>query len=55
MKGVVEISAKVDFELLMEQKKLLLNLIWEDLDHPLWGLVNLLDSIEDTIDPPALQ
>ena len=38
----------VDLKLLNEQRKLLVDLIWNDQDTDLWGLVDMLDYIIDT-------
>lgn len=40
----------VDWLELAKQKHALLKIIWNDADHPLWGLVNLIDKIQDEAD-----
>lgn len=39
--------ADIDMELLRQQKAELLRIIWDDKDSILWGLVELIDHIED--------
>lgn len=41
----------VDPELLNKQRLELINLIWNDLDSPLWGLVEMLDEWYDRTNP----
>jgi hypothetical protein len=45
---------KLDMDLLAEQKQLLLEAIWDieeqDNRFKLWGLVEMIDSIQDSID-----
>lgn len=35
----------IDYELLAEQREVLLNSIWQDEQSPLWGVVDLLDEL----------
>lgn len=44
----------VDIDMLKKQKDELLHVIWniEEDNTTLWGLVSLLDEIQDQIDPP---
>ena len=37
----------IDYELLAEQREVLLNSIWQDEQSPLWGVVDLLDELID--------
>ena len=37
----------IDYELLAEQREVLLNSIWQDEQSPLWGVVDLLDEFID--------
>jgi hypothetical protein len=41
------ICERVDMKLLHKQKKELVKLIWNDQNTNLWGLVHLIDDIED--------
>jgi hypothetical protein len=41
----------VDPELLNKQRLELVNLIWDDSDSPLWGLVEMLDEWYDRTNP----
>lgn len=43
---------KIDLPMLKEQKMALLELIWDDEENILWGIVNMLDDIQDALDPP---
>ena len=38
---------RVDFEELRQQKLELLKLIWDQRDHPVWGIVELIDAVQD--------
>lgn len=40
----------VDWLLLAKQKHALVKIVWDDRDHPLWGLVNFIDAIQDSAD-----
>jgi hypothetical protein len=40
-------EADVDFPALRLQKEALLKLIWDDDDSPCWGIVELLDFLQD--------
>jgi hypothetical protein len=44
--------SNVDEELLNTQRMALVETIWSDPNHILWGLVNLLDSWYDETFPP---
>jgi hypothetical protein len=48
------LDMKLDMDLLSEQKQLLLEAIWDieeqDKRFKLWGLVEMIDSIQDSID-----
>jgi hypothetical protein len=48
------VDMKLDMDLLSEQKQLLLEYIWDieeqDKRFKLWGLVEMIDSIQDSID-----
>jgi hypothetical protein len=48
------VDMKLDMDLLAEQKQLLLEAIWDieeqDKRFKLWGLVEMIDSIQDSID-----
>jgi hypothetical protein len=37
----------IDYAELREQKQALLDTIWDDNDSPLWGIVHLIDGIQD--------
>jgi hypothetical protein len=37
----------LDLTLLKQQKQMLVEMLWEDTEHELWGLVNLLDALQD--------
>jgi hypothetical protein len=43
---IIKVPA-TDWDLLHEQKHVLLKTIWDNEDSPLWGLVNWIDSIQD--------
>lgn len=43
---------QIDVALLKEQKNALVDLIWDDEDNILWGIVNMLNDIHDALDPP---
>lgn len=48
-------ATNVNLELLQEQKRALVRLLWDlPADHICWGLVELLDSIEDQMDRPVV-
>lgn len=44
------ITQGCDLARLKQQKQMLLAMIWEDHDHELWGLVNLLDALQDLLE-----
>jgi len=48
------VDMKLDMDLLSEQKQLLLESIWDieeqDKRFKLWGLVEMIDSIQDSVD-----
>ena len=48
------LDMKLDMNLLSEQKQLLLEAIWDldsqDKRYKLWGLVEMIDSIQDSVD-----
>lgn len=41
----------VDADMLNAQRLFLINMIWDDDDNPLWGLVNILDAWYDDTHP----
>jgi hypothetical protein len=41
----------IDYDLLNKQRLELVNLIWNDKESSLWGLVNMLDDWYDRINP----
>ena len=41
----------VDWGLLKKQKQELLKLIWDEPEHIVWGIVHLIDDIQDWIEP----
>jgi hypothetical protein len=46
MKVVVQLD--LDFKLLREQKYMLLNYLDDkEISHPLWGIISLLDDVQD--------
>lgn len=45
---------KIDWLLLAQQKHRLLHLIWEDDDDILWGLIHLIDAIQDRAEEDGL-
>jgi len=40
----------IDWLALAKQKQALLKVVWNDENHPLWGLVHLIDKIQDEAD-----
>lgn len=40
----------IDLPLLKQQKQALLQLIWDEPDNILWGVVHLLDAVEDELE-----
>jgi hypothetical protein len=48
------VDMKLDLELLAEQKQILLEAIWDieeqDKRFKLWGLVEMIDSIQDSLE-----
>lgn len=52
----VTVDLDLDMDLLAQQKELLLKMIWDIEDdqeeYKIWGIVYVLDSIQDQIDPP---
>jgi hypothetical protein len=48
------VDMKLDLELLAEQKQILLEAIWDieeqDKRYKLWGLVEMIDSIQDSLE-----
>jgi hypothetical protein len=47
-KGYVDIAiGPVDLELLERQRNILLDLIWDDSDNDLWGLIEMLNDMID--------
>jgi hypothetical protein len=55
------VIGNIDLELLKRQKQILLSFVWPDSRHTLTdeekeaidGVINLLDSIHDELDPPS--
>lgn len=43
----VIVNLNIDFGELKKQKSKLLDLIWLKKDHPAWGIIELIDSIQD--------
>lgn len=43
----------IDLELLVFQKHELVRRFWNEPDNVVWGLIEMLDNIQDTIDPPT--
>ena len=48
--GVTVEVGPIDIDILNRQKQELVNLIWEDKDSILWGVVYMLDDICDVIE-----
>ena len=48
--GVTVEVGPIDIDILNRQKQELVNLIWEDKDSILWGVVYMLDDICDAIE-----
>lgn len=48
--GVTVEVGPIDIDILNRQKQELVNLIWEDKDSILWGIVYMLDDICDAIE-----
>ena len=48
--GVTVEVGPIDIDILNRQKQELVNLIWEDKDSILWGIVYMLDDICDSIE-----
>lgn len=48
--GVTVEVGPIDIDILNRQKQELVNLIWEDKDSILWGIVYMLDDICDEIE-----
>ena len=42
---------KIDWVLLKKQKQELVEMIWDEQDSILWGIVHLIDDIQDWIEP----
>ena len=42
---------KIDWVLLKKQKQELVEMIWDEQDSILWGIVHLIDEIQDWIEP----
>lgn len=40
-------NVNINFEDLRRQKHKLLELIWDKEEHPVWGIVELIDEIQD--------
>jgi hypothetical protein len=51
MRGEPEPIEKIDWGELKTQKTALLKLIWDDPDHEVWGVVHLIDAIQDYYEP----
>ena len=46
MKVVVQLD--LDFDLLLKQKQMLLDLLWDkSVSDPLWGIISLIDDVQD--------
>jgi len=49
-----EIMQRIDLPLLKQQKQWLVEKAWEeDTEHIVWGLVHLLDELQDTLEVEA--
>ena len=46
-------SMNIDWELLKEQKEELLKMIWDDKDSKVWGIIHLLDELQDKFEVKA--
>ena len=42
---------KIDWVLLKKQKQELVEMIWDEQESILWGIVHLIDDIQDWIEP----
>jgi hypothetical protein len=46
MKVVVQLD--LDFQQLIKQKQMLLDIVWDKaVDDPLWGIISLIDDVQD--------
>ena len=53
-KGIQSITARIDLTMLKEQKQWLVEKAWEeDTEHIVWGLVHLLDELQDALEVTA--
>ena len=41
----------IDWDELSQQKIALLRMLWDDPDHEVWGIVHLIDAIQDYYEP----
>lgn len=48
MDRIMKVMERVDWDLLAEQKQSLINILWErDRECAAWGIVNMLDTLQD--------
>tara|TARA_R100000005_G_scaffold88389_1_gene58248 strand:- start:577 stop:792 length:216 start_codon:yes stop_codon:yes gene_type:complete len=41
----------IDWDELSQQKIALLRMLWDDPDHKVWGIIHLIDAIQDYYEP----